>query len=258
MAHARNAQDVSTLLRGWCTCVSTCGAAAWDTCCLRQPAWLHGTRCFDTALAHRLQMPIVSSRGGDGNSPAAPTVRLVYVCWGIGTAGRRLVQVQLAGGTTWALPPSAGKCTQHTVWGRAGKAGKGRKNTRAQASECFGHACPLVLVRVGPAKKRNAQDVLLLQQVCHPCSNGEDVASILSPQITSKGTVRRAPNASASCFCSGPSKYFLHQVYITAWLHNTATHRSRRPWRECVIGSFAAAAVRQGLGRASLRGDAVH
>ena len=158
-------------------------------CCLRQPAWLHGTRCFDTALAHRLQMPIVSSRGGDGNSPAAPTVRLVYVCWGIGTAGRRLVQVQLAGGTTWALPPSAGKCTQHTVWGRAGKA-KGRKNTRAQASECFGHACPLVLVRVGPAKKRNAQDVLLLQQVYHPCSNGADVA-----QINPHGSHAKAPFA---------------------------------------------------------------
>ena len=248
---------MSTLLRGWCTCANTCGAAAWNACCLRQPAWLHGTRCFDTALAHRLQMPIVSSRGGDGNSPAAPTVRLVYVCWGIGTAGRRLVQVQLAGGTTWALPPSAGKCTQHTVWGRAGKA-KGRKNTRAQASECFGHACPLVLVRVGPAKKRNAQDVLLLQQVCHLTANATDVA-----QFNPHGSHAKAPFAGpqtlrSSCFCSGRSKYFLHQVYITAWLHNTATHRSRRPWRECVIGSFAAAAVRQGLGRASLRGDAVH
>ena len=149
VAHARNAQDVSTLLRGWCTCVSTCGAAAWDTCCLRQPAWLHGTRCFDTALAHRLQMPIVSSRGGDGNSPAAPTVRLVYVCWGIGTAGRRLVQVQLAGGTTWALPPSAGKCTQHTVRGRAGKAGKGRTH----AHQCQNISGKLPVVREVPPKK---------------------------------------------------------------------------------------------------------
>ena len=47
------------------------------------------------------------------------------------------------------------------------------------------------------------------------------------------------------------------------WLHNvnTATHRRRRPWRECVmtvIGAFAAAAVRQWLGRASLRRDARH
>ena len=200
MAHARNAQDVSTLLRGWCTCVSTCGAAAWDTCCLRQPAWLHGTRCFDTALAHRLQMPIVSSRGGDGNSPAAPTVRLVYVCWGIGTAGRRLVQVQLAGGTTWALPPSAGKCTQHTVWGRAGKAGKGRKNTRAQASECFGHACPLVLVRVGPAKKSKRPGRAVAATGVPSVPKRRRRSPILSPQITSKGTVRRAPNASSLLF----------------------------------------------------------
>ena len=115
-----------------------------------------------------------------------------------------------------ALPPSAGKCTQHTVWGRAGKA-KGRKNTRAQASECFGHACPLtlVLVRVGPAKKSNAQDVLLLQQVYHPCSNGADVA-----QSNPHGSHANAPFAvpqtlRASGFCSEPSKHFLHQVYIT-------------------------------------------
>ena len=118
-------------------------------------------------------------------------MRLAHVCSGIVTAGRRLVQVRLAGGTTWALPPSAGKCTQHAVWGRAGKAGKGRTHAH-QRQNVSGHACPLV--RVGPAKKSSAlwraQDVLLLQQVCHPCPNGADVA-----QFNPHGSHAKAPFA---------------------------------------------------------------
>ena len=57
-------------------------------------------------------------------------------------------------------------------------------------------------------------------------------------------------------FALSPQSTFCIKVHVTAWSHDAATHRSRRPWRECVVGSFAAAAVRQGLGRASLRGDA--
>ena len=228
-------------------------------CCLRQPAWLHGTRCLDTALAHRLQMPIVSSRGGDGNSPAAPTVRLAYVCSGIVTAGRRLVQVRLAGGTTWALPPSAGKCTQHTVWGRAGKARARAERTRTSV-RMFQASVPTSAGARGSRQKK------------HHWRAGRAVAATGVPSVLKRR--RRSlnliptdhmqrhrspgPKRFGLLFLLWPSKYFLHQVYITAWLHNTATHRSRRPWRECVIGSFAAAAVRQGLGRASLRGDAVH
>ena len=255
MAHARNAQDVSTLLRGWCTCANACGAAAWNACCLRQPAWLHETRCFDTALAHRLQMPIVASRGGDGNSPAAPTVRLVHVRLGIGTTLSPAMQVRLAGGTTWALPPSAGKCTQHTVWGRAGKAGKGRTHAhqRQNVSDTRAHQrwCAWV-----PPKKETPRTCCC----CNGCAIRAQTANP-NPQFYPHRSHPKAPFAGpqtlrASGFCSVPSKCFLHQVHVTAWLHNAATHRSRRPWRECVIGSFAAAAVRQGLGRASLRGDA--
>ena len=137
---------------------TACGGARVvpAACCLRQPAWLHGTRCFDTALAHRLQMPIVSSKGGDGNSPAAPTVRRVHVRLGIGTTLSPAMQVRLAGGTTWALPPSAGKCTQHAVWGRAGvntgKAGKGR--THAHQSECFRQALPTSTGARGSRQKK--------------------------------------------------------------------------------------------------------
>ena len=124
---------------------------------------------------------------------------------GIGTAGRRLVQVQLAGGTTWALPPSAGKCTQHTAWGKAGKVGKGRTHAH-QCQNVSGKLCPLALVRVGPDKQSNAlwraQGMLLLQQVCHPAANAADAAHFNPHGSRAKApfAVRRAPNASSLLF----------------------------------------------------------
>ena len=63
-----------------------------------------------------------------------------YVRLGIGTTLSLAMQVWLAGGITWALPPSAGKCTRHAVGGQRAE------RTRATASEHFGHACPLVSV----------------------------------------------------------------------------------------------------------------
>ena len=141
---------MSTLLRAvvhvWCPLRGT-------PCCLRQPAWLHGTRCFDTALVHRLQMPFVSSRGYDGNSPATPTARLRVCPFGHWHHVLYLAMpVRLAGGTTWALPPSAGKCTRHAVG--VGQARQRAERTRATASEHFGHACPLV--RVSAHQKKAA------------------------------------------------------------------------------------------------------
>ena len=55
---------------------------------------------------------------------------------------------------------TAAQCGE--AWGRAGKAGKGRTH----AHQCQNVSGKLVLVRVGPAKKSSAQDVLVLQQVC--------------------------------------------------------------------------------------------
>ena len=83
--------------------------------------------------------------------------------------------VRLAGGTAWALPPSAGKCT---LWVWAGQARLRAERTRATASEHFGHACPLVRVSAHQKKGGDlwrAWDVLLLQQMCHPFPNGADV-----------------------------------------------------------------------------------
>ena len=116
----------------------------------------------------------------------------------------------------WRVAPP-GHCrpvrgsARSTLWGwcRQGRQREERTHTHKRL-ERFGRAWPLV--RVGPAKKSNAlwraQDVLLLQQVCHPCPNGADVAQFNPHRSHAKAPFAGPQTLRASCFALSPQSAF--------------------------------------------------